>query len=255
MSRSWNRDEEILAFVLYCKVSFGQIHARNPQIVRLAQLLDRTPASVSMKIANFGRFDPALQERGIKGLSNGSKLDEQVWNEFHHNWGGLIEEHQEIIEKYTSKSQATLKKDSSQIFPKGYHRLTEVKQRVNQDFFRESLLITYNGKCCVTGMSIPVLLIASHIKPWSVSDPKTERLSPSNGLLLNAFHDKAFDRGLITIDTNYSIRVSSRVRDYEPKEVCENWLLSYEGKRIMLPEKFLPDRSFIEYHNDEVFVH
>ena len=254
MARNWNREEEILAFGLYCKVPFGKIHAQNPQIIRLAQLMDRTPASVSMKMANFGRFDPALQKRGIKGLSNGSKLDEQVWNEFHQDWEGLIEEYQKIMDQYQRGSLIAPEKDLSQVFPEGYYTLSETKQRVNQDFFREALMISYAGKCCITGMNIPMLLIASHIKPWSVSDPKTERVSPSNGLLLNAFHDKAFDKGLITIDKNLIIHVSSKINDYTPKEICENWLLSYEGSQIRLPEKFFPERRFIEYHNDEVFL-
>lgn len=254
MARNWNREEEILAFVLYCKVPFGRIHAHNPQIIRFAQLMNRTPASVSMKMANFGRFDPALQKRGIKGLSNGSKLDEQVWNEFHQDWEGLIEEYQKIMDQYQRGYLIAPEKDLSQTFPEGYYTLSETKQRVNQDFFREALMISYGCKCCITGLNIPALLIASHIKPWPVSDPKTERISPSNGLLLNAFHDKAFDKGLITIDTKHAIRISSKIRKYEPKEICEKWLLSFEGKTIRLPEKFFPERRFIEYHNDKVFI-
>lgn len=33
----------------------------------------------------------------------------------------------------------------------------------------------------------------------TASDSKTEGPAPDNGLLLNALHDKAFDRGLLTI--------------------------------------------------------
>lgn len=65
----------------------------------------------------------------------------------------------------------------------------------------------------MTGISISELLIASHIKPWKVSNNEDEKTNPRNGLCLNALHDKAFDRGLITIDKNYKIIVSSKLKE------------------------------------------
>lgn len=72
-----------------------------------------------------------------------------------------------------------------------------VKSRVGQGDFRKSLIEKYDGKCVVTGIDLTKLLIASHIKPWRISDNK-ERLSSENGLLLSANLDKLFDSGLIT---------------------------------------------------------
>ena len=46
-----------------------------------------------------------------------------------------------------------------------------------------------------SGLAVPELLVASHIKPWKDSDSKTERTNPMNGLTLNALHDKRFDNG------------------------------------------------------------
>jgi len=253
LARNWDRSEEILAFVLYCSIPLSKTSPTHPQIVRLAQIIGRTPDSVSMKLSNFARLDPALRARGIKGLPNGSKLEEQVWNEFHQNWEGMLEEHNRIMDHYENKSIDAANINISRSYPEGYYKISETKQRVNQDFFRKSLMISYGGKCCITGMNIPSLLIASHIKPWNVSDPKTERVSPTNGLLLNAFHDRAFDKGYITIDKNFVVHVSSEIRDFSPKEICDNWLFSFEGSSISLPEKFHPDKKFIEYHNDVVF--
>lgn len=106
---------------------------------------------------------------------------------------------------------------------------------------------------CATGIVLPELLLASHIKPWKSSDAKTERTNPRNGLCLNSLHDKAFDRGLITIDKEYRIvnstKISSTVMDDDTRE----WFLSYEGKQIILPDRFYPDKAFIEYHNDMIF--
>ena len=62
--------------------------------------------------------------------------------------------------------------------PAGKTRTANVQTRVNQGFFRSVVISAYNGKCCITGLNMPSLLIASHIKPWSDSDPETERTNP-----------------------------------------------------------------------------
>lgn len=79
----WSREELVLAIELYCRVPFGRITTRNPDICSLARLLGRTPASVTRKLGNFGAFDPELAARNVSGLTHGSKLDREVWDEFH----------------------------------------------------------------------------------------------------------------------------------------------------------------------------
>lgn len=102
-------------------------------------------------------------------------------------------------------------------------------------------------------MSQSDLLIASHIKPWKVSDIRTERKNPSNGLCLNSLHDKAFDRGLITITPDFRISISHVLKDADMDQLTRDWFMSYEDKQIYLPDKFIPGRDFIEYHNDMIF--
>ncbi len=97
-----------------------------------------------------------------------------------------------------------------------------------------------------------MFLTASHIKPWSAATP-SERLMSSNGLLLNALHDRAFDRGLITLDDRYRVVVSSRV-PHTPTN--DQWLYAFDGRKIALPgsdESTWPSLDFIHYHNDCVF--
>lgn len=137
--------------------------------------------------------------------------------------------------------------------PAGNERVEQVRTRVNKDFFRRTLLAAYGGACCITGINVPDLLIASHIKPWRVSDPKRERTSPTNGLLLSSFHDRAFDKGLMTIDNRYIIHISPRLPELAPSGKTEEWLSAWEGVSIRMPEKFLPEKAFIEYHNDVIF--
>ena len=63
-NKDWTREEHILAFNLYCKIPFGQIHTHNPRVIQLARMLGRSVGSVSLKLSNFARLDPALQARG-----------------------------------------------------------------------------------------------------------------------------------------------------------------------------------------------
>ena len=98
--------------------------------------------------------------------------------------------------------------DTIDTLPAGKTRTSTVQTRVNQGFFRSAVISAYNRKCCVTGLDVPSLLVASHIKPWRDSDPQTERTNPCNGLSLNSLHHEAFDDGIFTIDTDYRIWVS-----------------------------------------------
>src|SRR5258708_25418823 len=81
-NNNWTREEHILAFNLYCQIPFGSIDMRNPRVIELAGLLGRTKGSVSRKLSNFARLDPALQARGIRGLAHGAKGEEEVSREF-----------------------------------------------------------------------------------------------------------------------------------------------------------------------------
>ena len=124
-----------------------------------------------------------------------------------------------------------------------------VTQRVNQQYFRNTLIHNYHDHCCITGIAIDPLLAASHIKPWKDSSP-TEKVAASNGLLLNAFHDRAFDQGLITLDNDFAIHVSPHV---EHTEINDEWLYRYDGQRISLPVVCSPSREFLEFHREHIY--
>lgn len=253
--RNWTREETILAFDLYCRIPFSKISKTNLQIVELASIIGRTPSSVGLKMANLARFDSELHARNISGMRHGSKMDEIVWNEFCNNWEELSYQAQRILaeKKKTSIEKVTGFTDIEE-FPIGKTREQLIKARVGQYFFRASVLSAYSNKCCITNLAQRELLVASHIKPWKESDEKTERTNPSNGLCLNSLHDKAFDCGLITIDFNYDIIVSDKLKDAEMDLETRSWLKHYEHNKIMLPDRFLPGKKFIEYHNDVIFL-
>lgn len=83
-----------------------------------------------------------------------------------------------------------------------------VVQRVGQGLFRDALLKYWNGRCCVTGLAVPELLRASHIKPWAACNSDEERLDVFNGLLLAPHLDALFDQGWMTVDTNGRIMLN-----------------------------------------------
>ena len=132
----------------------------------------------------------------------------------------------------------------------GEDRTVITTARVGQDFFRKAVLSAYNERCCVTGLSVPSLLVASHIVPWR--HDKANRVNPRNGLLLSSLHDKAFDTGLITVDADMTVRVSNRYALYSDQYFLES-IQHYHGREIKLPEKFTPSRDFLSYHREYIF--
>ncbi len=94
----------------------------------------------------------------------------------------------------------------------GLPRATEIErvvvQRVGQEVFREGLLEYWQGRCAVSGLSVPELLRASHIKPWAACETDAERLDVFNGLLLAPHIDAVFDEGFITLSETGMVIVS-----------------------------------------------
>jgi putative restriction endonuclease len=243
----WDREESILAFELYCRIPFQKTKANNPEVKELAALLGRTPSSVARKLGNFGAFDPALQRINISGLTHTSKLDREIWDEFHSDWNGLVWE-AIMLRKNQGKAARTNENIKSPTGPSERERLT--KQRVHQTFFREAVLSSYENTCCITGLSIPECLIASHIVPWSIDEKF--RTDPANGLCLSATIDRLFDAGLMTITTGLIVRFSSKVMKSQ-NSITRDLLFRYHEQPIRKPSRFLPSIEHIEWHNRYCF--
>lgn len=97
----------------------------------------------------------------------------------------------------------------------GLPRATEaerlVVERVGQGVFRQGLLDYWQGRCALTGLDVPELLRASHIKPWADCETDAERLDVHNGLLLAAHADAAFDQGFITFGESGELLISPQL--------------------------------------------
>ena len=94
---NWTREELLVAFNLYCKIPFSRINYKQPEIINLASKIGRTPSAVAWKLVNFASFDPSLQKRGVKGASNSSKLDKEIFYQFYENWDEMLFESERLL--------------------------------------------------------------------------------------------------------------------------------------------------------------
>lgn len=246
--RLWTKEELILAFNLYLKIPFGKTHSTNKDIIHLASLINRTPSSVALRLANFASVDPVLQARGIKGMDGGKKIVQPIWDEFFNNQEELIFLSEKIL---AEKENTSIEKKYDIQDLKGEDILRMVKTRVNQSVFRQMVLSNYNNKCAITGIDIPELLLASHIIPWSKNEE--HRLNPENGICFSALYDKAFDKGLIGINTNHEIIFSDSIKKKKETEFYNRYFSSIENEKIIVAQKYLPRKEFLEYHLDTIF--
>jgi putative restriction endonuclease len=241
----WTRDEILIAINLYHKLTFGQLDARNKLVIEVAEKLGRTSNSLALKLVNLASLDTSLPR---KGMSNYSKLDKEVWSEFYSAPEEVVFESEVLLNKILPEDKEF---DLENIKSKKTETQRVIISRVNQSFFRKSILASYENKCCISGLNLNSMLIASHIIPWN-KDEKN-RLNPSNGLCLNALYDKAFDKGFITVNSNFEIIISNTIlRLEETKYLNDNFIKIHKNK-IRIPQKFLPQKEFLEYHNDIIF--
>jgi len=254
---NWTREQLKLAFHLYCQLPFGKLSQGTREVIELSKLIGRTPSAVAMKACNFASLDPAITSSGRKGLGNASALDREIWEEFNADWEGLAIECNQMKVALADSTGAPLTPPLSVEEAKGLEDFTGktrrvvTEQRIKQHFFRRAVLSGYGGRCCMSGISDSRLLVASHIVPWSKD--KTNRLNPRNGLCLSAIHDKAFDIGLISLTDDYRVIVSNELKSSKDAFV-KAVIVPLHGRAIELPERFVPQTSFVAWHRAETFV-
>lgn len=249
-----------MALNLYHKLTFGQLHARNPAIVALAEKLERGANSLAMKLVNLASLDPALKLRGIKGLDGASELDRTVWNEFHTDLNETVPSSEEALRKLFGVSAG----DELEVLPKDGFRVRKgppsgpteivatIKQRRGQDYFRDVVLNNFGGRCGVSQLAVRELLIASHVLPWGTHTE--HRLNVRNGLCLSRLHDAAFDQGLITFDEEMRMEVSPRLKAALPQRAVAENFAAYEGEALSLPnDAVFPDPAFLAEHRTRRF--
>jgi len=247
----WTRQELLVAFSLYCRLPFGRLHHRNPEIIRFSEAIGRSPSALAMKLTNIASLDPAITSTGRAGLRAASANDRAMWDEMQSDWERFAIESEQALSEVQVRTGLDRETSQDDISDRvGEDRITQTSTRIGQNFFRNAVLSSYNGRCCITGLSLPTLLVASHIIPWR--HDITNRVNPRNGLLLSVLHDKAFDSGFITIRDDMTVQVSRKQNATNDQFFSES-IGYYDGKPISLPEKFTPGSEFLSHHREYIF--
>ena len=124
----------------------------------------------------------------------------------------------------------------------------EVRARVHQDVFRRMLLANYDGRCALTGLAVTPVLRASHISPWS--DDTQNRLNPSNGILLAATYDAAFDQHLMSFDEDGRMVLSPALKEHHGNEAFNETFLKLEGRVLAKPTRHAPSAELMARHRE-----
>lgn len=154
----------------------------------------------------------------------------------------ILNEPSEIYQQQIKRLRDTLEDDEF-----------EEEVFVRSGLFKKNIPKIYNYTCCISGLRIETteniqMVDACHIHPFSLSNDDTI----PNGLALSPTIHRAFDRGLLTINTNFVVRVSPSIEESNSKFP----LAQFEGKQILLPEKekWFPSQASLSWHNKEVFL-
>lgn len=241
----WSREELLLVLHLYERIPFGRQHARDPDVVALSHRLRRTPGSVAMKLNNLTSLDPEEAARGVRGLVGASALDRQTWAEFRAR-PEVVEEAEAL---WSGEPPPILRVDDG---PAGWTGATSTtaprEQRLAQSYFRRVVLANYDGRCALTGLGTPALLVASHVVPWS--DAPQRRVDAANGICLNRLHDGAFDRALVTFDEHHRLVIGRRLRERLGDDALSQALLATEGLTLRAPLRRALDPSLLAHHRE-----
>jgi putative restriction endonuclease len=245
----WTEEQITIVLYEYCRNPFGQFSATKPFVKELGQLLGRAPAAVVRKVGNLANFDPQMKARGVGGLTHTSKLDKVVWDRYYGHWDQLTYDAEILLAQLRNKElEESLTIDINDL-PKGSERIQEVKRRINQCFFRDTVLSSYENRCCITGINNTKLLHACHIVGWS--EDEENRTNPLNGLCLNALFHKAYDENLIGISPDYEIFVSDEFFGAKLNNVdssTKEYVRRYNNRKLIMPKRFFPDRDLLAIH-------
>jgi putative restriction endonuclease len=145
-------------------------------------------------------------------------------------------------------------------------QIKELESKLEETNFQEELFVRggifkkkvpeiYDYTCCISGLKIETtadrsiqMIDACHIVPFSFSKDDTI----PNGISLCPNLHRAFDRGLITINKDFIVRVSPILKENESTYSIRQ----FDGKPIQLPqyEMWFPSIEALKWHNGEVFV-
>ncbi len=154
----------------------------------------------------------------------------------------ILNESKEVYQRQIQSLRESLEEDQfeEEVFVRG-------------GLFKRAIPKIYDFTCCVSGLKIESksnvqMVDACHIHPFSLSNDDTV----PNGITLSPTLHRAFDRGLLTINSDYLVRISPTVEDKD----SEFSITQFEGRQIQMPrrEEWFPSQQSLSWHNKEVFL-
>ena len=157
--RNWTREETTLALALYLRTPTSQITVTNPNVLMLAKAINRSAASVKMKLFNLASHDVRLRDKHLDSLKHGNRMDEEVWNDYMgqdqtKSLDPLINDLDNIARYFELNLPFVCRTD----IDAPTETIAQIKLRRNQGFFHDTILSMYQNRCLVTGLSLSPLI-------------------------------------------------------------------------------------------------
>ena len=205
----------------------------------------------------FAELDKEFFRLLIDPIQNGLFVDQILEKYFHETRANFYSKNYNVYDQLETQ----MLNDNRTIYSS---RIKELKESLPQEQFEEEIFVRggifkkeipkiYNYHCAISGMRIESstnaqLVDACHIVPFAISKDDTI----TNGISLSPNIHRAFDRGLITINSEYIIRVSPAIKENDSPFS----LKQFDGKQIILPTNihFYPSIENLEWHRKECFV-
>ena len=235
---NWTMGEDLVACHIYATKD------KKKKLVLMKQalkMLDRSPGALRNKIGNI----QYVATNDQKGRENTSRVDYEAWDYY----CTMSESDIRILEESLLSDYPEIKsffRKTEDAPTSGYDVIAECKSRRGQSELRQKCLELAGNKCMVTGISCPTLLIASHIKPWRHCT-SSEKTDVHNVLCLSPLYDALFDRHLMTVYPDMTIRFSPKLREFMGEQEYQNFIERYT--KISINENNKPDEKYLRIHN------
>ena len=201
--------------------------------IELFNLLKQKEEREILKVAVLDKYFPSIKQKTSSG---------DITNYIQSIEYEIVEKPSVIYRTKLKRLQAEMNNDSF-----------EEEKFIRNSIFKRQISKLYNNTCAISGLRIDAVLNVSmidacHIIPFSTSYDDTI----TNGISLNPTLHRAFDRGLISIDDNYTILISGKFTE----NIESNYSIQqFENKEIILPNnsKFHPNLENLKWHRDNIF--
>ncbi len=239
-------DETAFLFYIFLTEKSSELRTGSKRIDEIAVHLNRSVGSIHRKLEDIRSNEPSYAKNGLIP-TNCANLVKDIWVQLGSDYDSTKESIRDTYVRMCKDTIVSGEIDLDLDISPGLDIPVESTRREGQPLFRRLVANNYDRKCCITGISMKELLVASHIKPWSKSTP-VERTDPRNGLYLNRLHDGLFDRHLMTIDEDMRIVYADSIRKTNSEETFEDLFGRYEGHRIEMPTLYRPGDEYLSEH-------